>query len=698
MVTQKYSAHKTQQGEYQSLLDHLQGTARLAAQFASKFGASDLAYTAGLYHDVGKYSQAFQRRLHGDSMVDHSTAGAQLLDKCIPIFGKLLAYAIAGHHSGLPDYGPCVQAGTLEARLAKDTIEDYSAYKTELPEPKDFVKFPEWLREADDRAYTLAMLTKMIYSCVVDADWLDTEAFMQKTPRPAYPKVYELLSLLTAYLERMPLPSTHINQQRALIQQFCTQKAGYAQGTYVLSAPTGSGKTLSSIIFALNHAKIHGLDRVIYVIPYISITEQTAGTLRDIFGDDYVLEHHSSYDFGDDDNLKLASENWDIPIVVTTNVQFFESLYSAVRTRNRKLHNIARSVVVFDEVQMFPVEYLKPCLRAVEELVRFYGVTALFCSATPPDFSKYYTLPIVEILPDPEKMNQEFKRTIITDIGDISLATLVGRLTSQEQVLTVVNTKKLAKTLYTSLAATHKNTFHLSTNMCPRHRSEVIAKIKTVLKAGETCRVVSTQLIEAGVNLDFPEVYREHAGLDSVIQAGGRCNREWKYSQGNVYTFGLKDVKATWPMDIYRAYSVYKELARTHSDLQVLSVVRKYFDRLYRYAGEDTLDKEKVLADLSELLEYQFKTVSDKFNLIDVAGIPVLIPYNKEAESLINSLRAGKGTYSVLRKLQQYTVSVYPEEHTLLQAKGKLESVGNLWVLKDFENNYGKNTGIILSY
>lgn len=553
---------------WQTVKEHLENTAAIAHTAGQDAGLSNFAYIAGLFHDLGKYSARFQNKLDGASIsVDHSTAGAQEIfrlfqsDQKQKIIATLLAYCIAGHHSGLPDYGSaidCESDGTLQARLFKKKLDDYDGYLQEIDPEK--INFPESIPIRPIKRYegfSVAFFTRMVYSALVDADFLETETFINqgKKPRGRYPNIETLFQRLSRKLESFQSPTKPINQKRTEILNICLEKAVNPPGLFTLTVPTGGGKTLSSLAFALKHAVSHGLKRIIYVIPYTSIIEQNAAVFKENLGINNVLEHHSNFDwnqsnihnqdvssFDDETNqalqkLKLAAENWDIPVVVTTNVQFFESLFANRSSRCRKLHNLAKSVLIFDEAQMLPREYLKPCLFAVAELVRNYGASAVFCTATQPCIKQLLPtgLTLQEITTDPQELYNFYRRVQIHHLGKLSDLELSQKINDSPQVLCIVNTRKHAKSLFNMIS--DEGRFHLSTLMCPAHRKQTIEEIREHLKAGQPCRVVSTQIMEAGIDVDFPIGYRALSGLDSIIQAAGRVNREGKAASGNLYVF-----------------------------------------------------------------------------------------------------------------------------------------------------------------
>ena len=510
------------------MLAHLTETAESAGGFAAAFDCGGWGYGCGLLHDVGKYSQKFQERLHGGPITDHATAGAKELYALNNMIG---VYCISGHHSGLLDGGNIADVGgdaTLYGRMQKE-VEDYQAYQTEIQLP-EFPPIP--LKPLGKGGFSYSFFIRMLFSCLVDADYLNTESFMTNgtVQRGAFDSIEVLFERLEQHVEPWlnNVDNTTVNGRRTAILKACLKRGLDPMGLFQLTVPTGGGKTVSSLAFALQHARKYNLDRVIYVIPYTSIIEQNAQVFKDILGAGNVLEDHCHVVYENPDELnviQLASENWDCPIVVTTNVQFFESLFANKTSKCRKLHNIANSVIIFDEAQMLPVNYLKPCIQAISELVCNYHCTAVLCTATQPSLKQFFPrqFKISEICPDVIDQYEFFKRTILKNAGEMTEEALVSRLKKQPQSLYILNSRKRVQRIYNSLQG-EDGTFHLSTFMYPKHRKRLLRTIRERLKAGEPCRLIATSLVEAGVDFDFPAVYRELAGIDSMIQAAGRCN------------------------------------------------------------------------------------------------------------------------------------------------------------------------------
>ena len=706
----EYLAHRRENGETQTLKNHLEQTAQLAGKFASAFESEEAGRTAGLLHDIGKYSEQFQKRIRGSSLrVDHSTAGAQTAweMRLLPI-----AFSVAGHHSGLPDGGSGIDSAdeaTMVGR-SKKKVPDYHAWKDEIRLPK--TQLPIWVTQTPD-LFTQSFFIRMLYSCLVDADFLDTEAFMQGSqPRGGYDSLPVLLQRLhdnkiDHWLNTTP--TTQLNETRTSILQSCME-AGRRQsgGLYTLTVPTGGGKTIASLTFALEHAVSHNLERVIYVIPYTSIIDQTSSIFQDILGKGNVLAHYAeaSFQLGDREDLSpaeyrqaLAAENWDAPIIVTTAVQFFESLYANRSSRCRKLHNIARSVVIFDEAQTIPIPYLRPCTAAIVQLIQHYHVTAVLCTATQPELSplfQEYHLSPTEICPNPASLYQTLRRTVITDLGAISPENLTERLSRHSQVLCVVNRRRQAQELYSSLPK--DGSYCLTTLLCPSDRKLKLNEIRRRLKAGLPCRVISTSLIEAGVDVDFPAAYREEAGLDSILQTAGRCNREGNEKDPNrrpVYLFRLEETKPLTA--ILQQITALRAAQRKHEELDQPEAIAEYFQTLlYRIKDKDALDVKGVIDAFSKTRNgnmLPFETIANEFSLIDSPVKTIYIPTGKGA-TLCDRLRNGESNRSLFRKLGPYSVSVYENQWNTLYEGAALEVIDPYTAVLIDLNQYDAETGL----
>lgn len=700
----KYLGHISEDGREQILKDHIYGSADLARNYANCFGGGDIAYYTTLLHDVGKYSSAFQKRIRGSNVkVDHSTAGAQLAaNKYGNKLGLLMAYCIAGHHGGLMNGGTVIdheEQSSLHGRLKKDVC-DYSDYNKEL-ELSAKINLPklQCLESSSKYAgFTFSTFIRMLYSCLVDADFNDTREFMQGAkPVEQLYKLEDMFSVFDKYIESFKYPTNFMNAKRSEILLECIEKGKEGKGLYTLTVPTGGGKTISSMAFALEHAKKHDLDRVIYAIPYTSIIEQNASVFKNIFGEEYVLEHHSNFDFVDSENnvknkQKLSAENWDAPLIVTTNVQFFESFFANKSSRCRKLHNVANSIIIFDEAQMLPTDYLEPCLKLIAELVGNYGCTAILCSATQPAVTKLLPPKIAEqeIISNVAENHEFFKRTNIQQIGTLDKISLLEKFADEESFLCIVNTRKHAAELYNELNGNQNEKFHLSTLMCPKHRKEIIATIKARLKNNYVCKVISTQLIEAGVDVDFPVVYRATAGLDSIIQSAGRCNREGKNSMADVFVFEPQESKYRHRSnDLKRAIDTASSIFRNYGeDVLAPAAIKKYFEEYYNM--QDT-DKYKIIDNLNSgavACEFQFADIARDFKIIEDNTKSIIIPFDEQAAELINQLKYSEYYKAILRKLQPYIVNIYEPEYNNLFATGALDYVApnvDIAVLKDMK-------------
>lgn len=712
-MSEIYAAHIRDDGTVQTVLQHLEGTATLARSFAECFNSGDYGYFCGMLHDIGKYSKEFQKRIHGASQkVDHSSAGAkEAMNLYGEKFGKLLAYCVAGHHSGLLDYGTAASTeGTLYARL-KNKLEDYSAFRKEVDlVAAQTLSMPIAPIEGNI-GFSLSFFIRMIYSCLVDADFIDTETYMNNElkSRGHYHTTSYLNDVFNQYIASLVFSPTKINMRRSEIFKRCMDVSKSATDLYSLTVPTGGGKTLSSLAFALNHATVNQLERIIYVIPYTSIIEQNARVFKKALGEDDVLEHHCNYQFENADTenmqsikerIKLASENWDVPIVITTNVQFFESLFSNRSLKCRKIHNMAKSVIIFDEAQMLPFQYLRPCLLAVSELVKNYGSTAILCTATQPSINGLLPESIqpIEIMDNPSQLYEDFKKVKVTNKGEMEDETLAGELNGLDQVLCIVSTRKHAKEIYNRLNDEHK--YHLSTLMCPAHRQKALDEIRQRLKDKHPCRVISTQLIEAGVDVDFPVVYRSIAGIDSIVQSAGRCNREGNLESGNVYVFKPVSEFANAKGYLARTAKVAEMVFRKYPDPISLEAIRYYFEQLYAIEGEEALDGKNVLECFESgyrQLEFDFQTAAERFKLIDSNTYSIVIPYDEEARKLINQAQYSKFPLSLARKLQRYTVSIYEYEYKALIETAVIKTINDSYIILDnYEKNYDTSTGLVL--
>lgn len=691
---EKYIAHIDETGNIQTVKEHCEQVAALASQFADSFGAEEDAYFAGLLHDIGKFSKDFQTHiLNSDSKhVDHSTAGAKEAQKHKNLEAAL---AIAGHHGGIPDLGNQTDTGeeiTLIGRL-KRTLPDYHKYA-------DYISVPQVRRKREfSSLFDRMFYTRMLFSCLVDADYLDTEKFMGGSGRQTgYDSIHELNKIIDKYTDDLiKKASGNLNVIRSHILNACKETGKNSQkAIFRLSLPTGAGKTIDTITFALKHAEKNNLNRVIYVIPYTSIIDQTAEIYKKIFGEANVLEHHSEVMFSDSEDgcrARLACENWDMPIVITTAVQFFESIYSSKTSKCRKLHNIADSIIVFDEAQMIPPAMLNPCLMAINELYRNYGCSIVLSTATQPPFEIIFNqfsvnIPIIDIYHLTEKEKRAFEHCAVQDLKNLSVEELKEIIAERQSSLIIFNTKKDARDFF--LKIDNSNKYYLTTDLMPFDRKKTINRIKEDLKNGKCCTVVATSLIEAGVDLDFPYVYREFCGLDSIIQAAGRCNREGKQSVQDcgTYYFRLTDHRNNRMME--KNIAAAEKALREHEFTEAMN---EYFS--YLWFLKET-DKKKILM-LHENGEngvaMPFREIDERFKLIENDTVPVYIPCAENEEILQDFMRTGFISRNDLRKLNHFSVNVYLTKIDEMLRFGVVRLQNGLYILED-DSYYNDITGL----
>lgn len=749
-------------GKGHDLVDHLRDVANLARNLARKAKPDDTEFSAlaewsGWLHDLGKYREEFQQYLlgkrQGSLETQHAVFGAAWAWEELP---KAVALAIHGHHAGLPSFSNCMN------RVANDDLKPHPTAERLIEQLKhDLHLIDEGLPKRISEVYQKTgrqavpvrhedeFLTRMLFSCLVDADYLDTERFVRGEERTrSNLEAESLFAKVDAHVRGLGVVSP-IGRIRREIYESCVSKAALDPGFFCLTAPTGGGKTLAVLAFALKHAvehqREHKFDRIIIVLPFLTIIEQNAKIYRDVVGDGVIVEHHSGVLPGATDDeksetpqqvaAKQATENWDAPIVVTTTVQFLESHFDRRPSRCRKLHNIARSVVVFDEVQSLPHHLLEPILNVVRDLKTNYGTSFLFCSATQPRFGKSRGLPsgftpeeCRELAPRPDEVFRELQRTryeyAFLD-GKWDWDTLLDRIEREPQILVVVNLRRQAAELFRRLAGRGVDAlFHLSSTMCPKHRSDVLGKknkppegsIHHALAQKKPCRVISTQVVEAGVDIDFPVVFRSLGPLDSIIQAGGRCNREGKLTRdsegrvgGRVVVFELEGERNTPPAFYAFATEQTRDLLKTigrDPDRLAIDpeVFPAYHESLIAWKPTDV----KSIQDARAILD--FVTVAERFQVIDQAGETVVIPYcawrerplepetKSVAERLIAAIAAKKfATIEERRTLQKFSVSLYPQEIQCLLVSRSIvplvAGIESVWTLID---SYDDHLGVTL--
>lgn len=701
--------------QWQTLRAHAEAVAELAAGFAEPFGSSEAARLVGKVHDAGKSHPAFQAYLRGQGPGHpHAADGAKWLDTHIPALGRLLAYMVDGHHAGLPDGEG--DATSLTSHLCKAQ----EPQGVEAESPKDVrTLLLDFLRK--DGNLKVWLWVKMLYSCLVDADWLDTERFMDVKRAESRPDAFDgLPTLLERYRAHMAAfrADTPVNKLRADVLHAVLAKAKNAPGLYTLTVPTGGGKTLASLGFALDHAVARHKEKIIYAIPYSTIIEQTSKTLADVLGARNVLEHHAEAKWREEKEeianpLRQLTENWDgVPVVVTTNVQFFESFYSAQSSRCRKLHNVANSVIILDEAQKLPEKFLAPCAELLHLLVSDYGCTVVLCTATQPDLSAFGLKETTELAPDVNGLYAALRRVDYHELGRLEWPALADRVAAENGALCVVNTRQDARDLYAALAERKPGaTFHLSTWMCPAHRRDTITKIRERLKAKEPTYVVSTSLIEAGVDLDFPAVFRALAGLDSLAQAAGRCNREGRLTNpdgspahGQVYLFEEPKpcVMGTLRKAIFATSLVPDGLTEApHHPEGFTAFFKEYFAALNDH-GEQLQDW------LHNPNNLRFRSVSDAFRMIPNEGEEtVFVPYGDTKAILREAIEAGLDRKR-LRALRGARVQV--RRHAFAQLEPALVRLrvfdpreGQMidapyYALPDLKGFYSEETGLNVAF
>lgn len=714
----EYYAHSLEDrppSEWQPLEEHLKNVAEMSRSFAEAFGAGAWGYLAGLWHDLGKYHCEFQERIRGESVaVEHSGVGARLAFELDQNTGLPLAFVIAGHHTGLPNLQK------MEIGLPTSLIERVRNNEKPLDTCKDNIPesildiplpaLPSFLaskhtpsREEGERLLLMReMWVRFLFSCLVDADRLDTEAFVtvgKQEKRGGYDSIAmlrkrcdESIDSKIAWLSPEQ-KKIRVNRVRLDILLQCRKAALHPPGIFALTAPTGCGKTLSAMSFALNHAEENHLQRVIVVIPYTSIIEQNARVYCECLGAKNVLEHHSNLDSEKKrheqgvelmEKHRLAAENWDAPVIVTTSVQFFETLFTAKPSRARRLHNIARSVIILDEVQTLPPGLLNPILDAINQLVQAYGCSVVLSTATPPALAapKPFSQGLLNVHPiisDAETIARQLRRVVVkwpaSDVGPLGIEELALQLCDHELVLCIVHRRRDARELAQFLVEkTGEPVFHLSALMCPAHRLQVIEEIGRRLKKSGPCRVVSTQLIEAGVDLDFPVVYRALCGLDSIIQAAGRCNREGLLDQGRVFVY---ESASKPPVGVPRkAFDIIKSLLMENGweiDPDDPANVEHYFQLLY---SNCSLDEKSIQPNRRE---FNFATVDRDFKLIeDAFSYTVIVPWGdgqKRLDNLRLALEIELPKREQLRLLQPFTVNIYEQSFLKLKEAGALEEI-----------------------
>jgi CRISPR-associated endonuclease/helicase Cas3 len=775
----EYFAHSStaaDKHDWQKLSVHAEGVAALASGFGAPLGLRAAARLAGLLHDLGKYNPAFQAYIEGrGASVDHSTAGAfwvrELARTGTPfdrLMADLIAYAIAGHHAGLPDRigGPA----SLNERLAaySDVIDP--VWRHELrPDLAGLMPQLEWVRAREGAslarqrlAFQLALLGRILFSCLVDADFRDTEAHYAgiegREIDRTWPALPDRLDGLTArfdeHMAGKSAAATPINRLRTDILRHVRTRAELPPGFFTLTVPTGGGKTLASLGFALDHARRHGHRRIIYAIPFTSIIDQTAAIFRDVLGEETVLEHHSAIEDdrmaaadaraadSRDQSLRLrrAMEDWEAPVVVTTNVQLFESLFAARPARARKLHNIPRSVIVLDEAQAIPLPLLGPAVWALEALVRDWGCTVVLCTATQPALAhpsaasgqEGVSKPVEgtaaprtaspvagligldlpadrELAPDPAELAAALRRTELRRAGPMTDTQLVEALAAAPQALVIVNSRRHALALYREVSSAGlEGAIHLSTRQCAADRRYLLDEVRGRLERGAPCRLIATSLVEAGVDLDFPRAWRAEAGLEQIVQAAGRVNRNNLRPAADSIVTVFEAADYPPPREIAGFVSDLHRMQDQFEDLFSPEAIRRYFEEVYWRKGRSDLDRghdgqsilDRFRLDTNETA-FAYRSVAENFRMIESGMLPVIVPADEVARRAIAGLGDERiPTGRLARILQLYAVAVPPRARDLLLKYDRVRFVarglrGDAFAVLADMTLYTRDTGLI---
>lgn len=683
--------------------DHCKNVAELASQYAQEFGMGNWGYLIGLLHDIGKGNNGFQQMIRRENglpyiqsseKTDHAYIGGIVAKKIFPDFQYIISNVIAGHHRGL--YNICTLMKVLDSDIPKEIPPIKLDIQLEKPA----------LQSCED----ITHLCRMLFSCLVDADYLDTEKFMNPQDNSLRNKSNNIASLkesLENYTTQFKkAPSTELNKIRTQIQNLCRENAYKSAGFFDLTVPTGGGKTIASIVWAINHALHNNQKRIIIALPYTSIVTQTAQILRNIFGNENVLEHHSAInDELETEKNRLASENWDCPIIITTNVQLFESIFANKTSKCRKLHNITNSVIILDEAQAIPRNYLQPILNALKCYVRLFKVSVLFCTASQPILTGdrrgsgeevlygIRSTDVTSIIPQSLNLHETLRRVKISFASkNYTIEDIASFVSDQRKCLCIVNTRKLAYKIY-SLIQNDENCFHLSRNMCTIHIRETLTKIKHLLTCDvRDVRVISTQLIEAGVDIDFPMVLRQKSGLDSILQSAGRCNREGHHSLGTTEIFSIQghidkgEIKDA-------VYSMDELLERNPSaDWFAKSTIDEYYKILYSKTA--SFDKNRITEMLKDPTEAQYEEAAQAFKLIDEESSKSIIVNYGDADSIIRDIVNNGLTKHKLRLLRQYSVSVPLKQFEEYKKYGIVEEIFDGIHYISNPNQYDCKTGL----
>jgi len=711
--------------QQQTLMAHTSGVRERATDFSAEFNCCSWGTLLGDWHDLGKFMATFQAyMLEGAPAVEHAVVGGRYSIDAFPahpIQRLALQFCITCHHTGLQNSTHIRERLAKASGLLCEAIKNAPAelLERELPDWPDWLFPPsadaERLR-VDEWKRSLEFWIRMLHSCLVDADWLDAEKRdLENPPRPSFPAVSVLQEKLDSHVDEKVAEAktnnwTLVNKQREIVLNACKVSAETSTGFFSLTVPTGGGKTLSGMSFALNHAVKNQLNRVIVVIPYTSIIKQNSSVYAAVFGQENVIEHHSSLTpEKDTERNRLASENWDAPIVVTTNVQLFESLFACKNSKLRKIHNIARSVIVLDEVQALPPQLLYSILDSLKELQAHYGCSIVLSTATQPALKKRESFfcgleGVREIIPETMKLSRTLARVKVEwEVDDVTeYQGIADRIRDENmnKVLLVTHKRADARELAELLP---EGAFHLSASMCPAHRDDVLNCVKQkLLSQSERVWLVSTQLIEAGVDIDFPIVFRALAGLDSISQTAGRCNREGNEKYGRLIVFRAPTEP---PPGVLRlGKGITESLLNMGEkdgvplcpdgtlDLCSPDIFHTYFRLFYSGVQKDGAGVQTYRSELD------YPEVAKRFRMIDNETYPVVVPYGDAYEKLDKIRDKFKPSREDFRSLQQYVVQIYPQEFDRLDNAGALEPLHEkafYFLTPQYERLYDERFGLV---
>lgn len=739
----KYAHSENANGQKEYVIDHLREVSDLASQFAKTWGGEEEAKVAGVFHDLGKYGDLFQEvLLRRATHVDHATPGAVALINKYSVAGVAGAISVHGHHEGLvtgfyPEFKKLINlsepvsyygrkfSGRDIEKLVNELVEDGGVFPSIIES--------KYLEIFKSKTPISAMLyIRMLFSALVDADFLATEAHFahdgnqyQYRQQGAQLKPEILLDRLKKYVNDLRLKSSadeNVICLRNDLFDSCLNASDLPKGIYTLTAPTGAGKTLAMLAFALGHCRKHNMRRIILVLPFLNIIDQSAQTYERVFQgiseEPSILQDHSLAESPEGDMARLLAQNWDAPIVITTTVKFFEGLFANKSTMCRRLHNIADSVVIFDEAQVMPQSLAIHTLAALSFLKQNYGCTTVFSTATQPAFSSLDEKVSAysengwkpsEIIPDSLNLFNRARRVRVEWPKDEKSWEEIGlEVSAYPQVLAITNLRKHALKLYQFVSKLKPGeVFHLSTNMCPVHRLDVLEEVKDRLKNNEPCTLISTQCVEAGVDLDFPNVFRAMGPLEAIAQAAGRCNREGKLSKGNVKVFMPIAEGREYPTDDYRRAAIELQMMiKEYGDIDIYdpAMIREYYQRYFALTGQKMSELDEAVR------RYDFVETANRYKWIKRIGAEILVPFrpkDEEIKALTDEAREKGINASWIRQARPYAVNIQVNEDMLLsgmierlfirnQRGGKSKEESGWYILLQ-KQGYSEETGMDLS-